>query len=195
MDPPGHQLTVTQTPVSELRVFHQNPRRGDVNAIRESLRINGQYRPIVVNKGTHTKRPNEVLAGNHTLMAARDEGWSSVAVAWIDVDEDQCARIVTADNRTSDLGSYDDELLLELLTSLPSLEGTGYDPGDLDALAALLGDGEESDDDQAVLDESDKAAWPIIRAQVPPDIHQRWALIEGDDDAARVRTVLDVAGF
>ncbi|WP_233717036.1 hypothetical protein [Mycolicibacterium vinylchloridicum] len=42
-----------------------------MDAIAESLSQSyGQYRTIVVNKGTLTGRPNEVLAGDHTLMAA-----------------------------------------------------------------------------------------------------------------------------
>lgn len=53
-------------PLTQLNTFHKNPRRGDVEAIKGSLVANGQYRPIVVNKGTHTGRPFEVLAGNRT---------------------------------------------------------------------------------------------------------------------------------
>jgi hypothetical protein len=56
----------------------------------------------------------------------------------VDVDEDQAARIVAADNRTSDLAEYDERLLLELLAELPDLDGTGYDPGDLAELEKTL---------------------------------------------------------
>lgn len=192
----GHPLVCEQVPVSELRTYRHNPRQGDVAAIRSSLRVNGQYKPVVANRGTHTGRPGEVLAGNHTLMAARDEGWSDISVVWVDVDEDQAARIVLVDNRTSDLAGYDDRLLAELLATLPSLDGTGYDPGDLDALTALLQPHEhESGSDAAVLADTDRASWPVIRAQVPPEIHQRWSLVEGNDDAERVSTVLDLAGI
>lgn len=194
-EPPGHELKVASESVSELRVYHRNPRKGDVTAIRESLRVNGQYRPIVANRGTHTKRPNEVLAGNHTLMAARDEGWSTVAVAWVDVDDDQCARIVAADNRTADLGSYDEALLVELLQELPDLAGTGFDPGDLQAMEALLQESSATDSDQDILDDTDRAAWPLIRVQVPHDVYQRWQCIEGEDDLQRIKLVLDLAGI
>lgn len=140
VETPGLELTVEKVAVSELRTYHQNPRKGDVAAIRESLRVNGQYRPIVANRGTHTGRSNEVLAGNHTLMAARDEGWSAITVSWVDVDDDQCARIVAADNRLSDRGGYDERLLVELLSGLEDdLAGTGYEPGDLAALEKALG--------------------------------------------------------
>jgi DNA modification methylase len=133
-----HQLAVTRYPVAELRIYHRNPRVGNVDRIAESLRVNGQYKPVVVNIGTHTGRALEVLAGNHTLKAARDLGWDTIAAVTVDVDDDQAARIVLADNRTADLATHDDRLLLELLADLPDLDGTGYDPGDLDELEALL---------------------------------------------------------
>ena len=63
--------TTTSISPSELNTFYLNPRRGDVTAIAGSLRTNDQYKPITVNVGTFTGRPNEVLAGNHTLMAFR----------------------------------------------------------------------------------------------------------------------------
>jgi len=135
---PRHELAVSYVPVGELRTYYRNPRRGNTGAIARSLEVNSQYRAIAVNRGTHTGRPNEVLAGNHTLMAARDLGWKTIAVTFVDVDEDQAARIVAADNRTADLGEYDDRLLLELLADLPDLDGTGYDPGDLDELERAL---------------------------------------------------------
>jgi len=134
----AHTLEVTRFPVAELHTYHRNPRVGNVAAIRQSLRVNSQYKPIVVNAGTYTGRPNEVLAGNHTLIGAREEGWETIQGVTVDVDEDQAGRIVAADNRTSDLGSYDDRLLAELLEDLPDLDGTGYDPGDLDDLRAKL---------------------------------------------------------
>jgi ParB-like chromosome segregation protein Spo0J len=191
----SHALQTRQVPVAELRTFHKNPRHGNTDAIARSLQVNGQYKPIVVNAGTHTGRPNEVLAGNHTLIAARDLGWPTVAVVTVDVDDDQASRIVVADNRTADLGGYDERLMLELLADLPDLDGTGYDPGDVDALEALLAELDEGDDDpQSVLDESDRAGWPIIRAQVPPEVHARFSAVAGDDDANRIRILLDMAG-
>lgn len=177
-----HDLTTERVPVAELRTFHRNPRQGDVAAIATSLRVNGQYRPIVVNRGTHTGRAQEVLAGNHTLMGARDLGWDDIAVSYVDVDDDQASRIVAADNRTADLGGYDDRLLAELLGDLDDLDGTGYDAGDLDEILARLqddpdgepgGDGDDDDDD----DEQDRPSL-ADRFLVPPfdvlDARQGW---------------------
>lgn len=135
-------------PVAELRTYYKNPNVGNVEEIAKSLRANGQYRAIVVNKGTHTGRPMEVLAGNHTLKAARDLGWDTITAHLLDVDEDQATRIVLADNRTAELGEIDPEILLEIAATLDDLEGTGYTDEDLDALlpdepVVLSGDPDE----------------------------------------------------
>jgi DNA modification methylase len=120
--------------IADLRPYPGNPRRGDLGAIRASLERNGQYRPIVVNR-----RRMEVLAGNHTLRAATELGWSEIAATFVDVDDDQAQRIVLADNRTNDLAGYDSEALVELLEALPDLDGSGYDGAALDALLDEIG--------------------------------------------------------
>lgn len=140
---------VTQrVPLSELSLYHRNPRRGDVKVIKSSLAANGQYKPIVANIGTHTGRAGEVLAGNHTLMAARDlaedpetgKAWATILVHWVDVDDDRAARIVVADNRTSEVGGFDHEELWALVEDFGSdLDGTGYGVDDLEELAKLAG--------------------------------------------------------
>lgn len=86
-------------PIDQPRPRKNNPRRGNIDTIAESLERNGQYRPIVVNKPT-----GEILAGNHTYAAAKRLGWTHIAATFVDVDEDQAARIILADNRTADLG-------------------------------------------------------------------------------------------
>lgn len=119
--------------ITDLKPYPRNPRRGDVEEIAKSLNINGQYKPIVVNR-----RDKTILAGNHTWRAARSLGWTHIAVTYVDVDEYGAQKIVLADNRTSDMSSYDDSKLLDLLESLPTLEGTGFKQVDLDQLQTLL---------------------------------------------------------
>lgn len=161
---PAPGTTTTVTPES-LHAYHRNPRRGDVPAIMASLRANGQYKPIVVNLGTRTGRPNEVLAGNHTLLAIdnlrRDEPddprWATVTVHWIDVDDQRCRDIVLADNRTAELGGFDTAELLALLedVALGDLSSVGYSIDDLADMRALL---EESNDAYGDLVFSDPVA-------------------------------------
>jgi hypothetical protein len=112
-----------------------------VKSIAKSLEVRGQYRPIVVNVGTLTGRPIEILAGNHTHAAASSLGWEFIEATTVDVDDEHAAQIVLADNRLADLGSYDDESLLAVLQSAgDDLAGTGYSYTDV---AALLRDLEE----------------------------------------------------
>lgn len=119
-------LAALAVPVDSLVPWSRNPRRGDVDVIIESLEHNGQYRPIVVRTSTR-----EVLAGNHTLEAARRLGWPEIAATFVDVDDDQAARIVLVDNRANDLAGYDAPTLADILDSLPDLTGTGFDAADL----------------------------------------------------------------
>ena len=144
------KLALEYVPVGELRTYHRNARRGDLEEIKKSLRINGQYRAIVVNRGTHTGRENEVLAGNHTLMAARELGNETIAVTWVDLDDDQARRVVLADNRISDKATYDVDLLTAEIQALEDLEGTGYTQADLDKLLY------EDDDDPADSEHEDE---------------------------------------
>lgn len=126
-------MIIRDIELSTLSPFDGNARVGKVDVIADSLRVNGQYRPIVVNIGSQTGRPNEVLAGNHTVDAARLLGWETISAVHVDVDDQAARRIVLADNRTSDLGGYDEDILADLLGA-GDLSGTGFAEVDLDAL-------------------------------------------------------------
>lgn len=153
--------------LADLHAFHKNPRRGDVATIAESLDKLGQYRPIVVNRGTHTGRPNEVLAGNHTVLAARQLGWQEIDAHFVDVDEDTAARIVLVDNKSNDNATYDHADLLELLKTIPDLEATGWTPEEVGTIADALAEEEDTDTDGA-LDEAPPA--PEIPETRPGDV-------------------------
>ena len=174
-------------PVGDLQLHPDNPRVGDVDTIVDSIGAHGFYGAIVAQKST-----GYVLAGNHRLAAARKQGIASVPVTWVDVDEEQARRILVADNRTSDLGTYDESLLIELLESLPDLYGTGYSPEDLETLLALNASPEHDGDLQDILDEADASAWPWVKAQLPPDVYALFQTIPGEDDAARVTALLTI---
>lgn len=127
---------IQRVPVDSIQTHPENPRRGDIPAIAESLRVNEQYEPIVVQRST-----GYVLAGNHRLLAARELGWEEIAVVFVDVDDDHATRIMLSSNRTGDLGSYDLQLLVDHLRHLSDsndLAGTGYTDDDLDSRMAEL---------------------------------------------------------
>jgi hypothetical protein len=125
--------TVTDTPVKELNVHPRNPRQGDIPAIIQSINENGWYGTLVAQKST-----GYVLAGNHRLMAAQALNMDTVPTYWVDVDDDEALRILLSDNRASDLATYEDKILADILGSLAEtnggLIGTGFDDTDLEAL-------------------------------------------------------------
>lgn len=133
-------------PIADLTAYYRNPRKGDVDVLAESLKLHGQYRPIVVNRGTKTGRPNEIAAGNHTFHAAKRLKWKKLAVTWIDVDEVTLTKIVLVDNRSSDLGEYYDRELADMLQELhmtgDKLLGSGYTEMDARQLLQRIGEPE-----------------------------------------------------
>lgn len=132
-----------RVPLVELHEHPRNARQHDLAVISRSLDGIGQYRPIVVNRGTKTGRPNEILAGHGTVKAATALGWTGIDVAFVDVDDVTATNILLVDNRASDLAEYDDRLLVELLASLDDIALTGYSESDYDDLVRSLGDIEE----------------------------------------------------
>jgi DNA modification methylase len=114
-------------PISKLSLLPGNPRRGDVEAVKASLEKFGQRKPIVVRKSDQV-----VIAGNHTLQAAQALGWSEIAVVWVDDDDTMSKAFALADNRTAELGDYDEEALAALIGEVGALdpellEATGWD--------------------------------------------------------------------
>lgn len=138
-DTPSHGINKAlldrAVPVDQLDPHPQNARRRSERAeaeLRQSLEVNGQYRTVVARK---LGRRLQLLAGHGTVQAARQLGRTHIAVdVHAGLSDEAAARIVLVDNRTNDLAGYDDALLAELLSSLPDLEGTGYDDDDLQAL-------------------------------------------------------------
>lgn len=157
--------------IDTLNPLEPNPRRGDVEAVKASYTRFGQRKPITANdrKGART-----VTAGNHQLMAAKELGWTKIAVVWTEDEEEEMLAWAIADNRTGDLGYNDPEDLFEILNSLNDLDGTGYteedrdamlsilEPTDLDTLAEEIGDVKDTDNHQ------------VIRLVVPPQTYAIW---------------------
>ena len=195
----------TSVPPAQLNLFHKNPRKGDVPAIMSSLRRHTQYKPITANVGTHTGRPAEVLAGNHTLMAFRelaaaepnDKRWQKMLVHWVDVDDDMAERIVVADNQTGRLGGFDEAQLAELVAGFDGdVEGLGFTDADVEALLALNGHDVLAEDDVELNGDPDDIPEPPAEP-TRTSLGQRWALgdhllLVGDSaDTELVRTALD----
>lgn len=188
MGRPQHNLSTVTKPWGELKPHPDNPRNGDTDAIAESLRVNGQYRPIVITEdGT-------ILAGNHTYAAAGELGWDTLdaVVLAIDPHSTEAKRIMLADNRTADLGRYDDGLLAGLLALLDDAEGgllgTGYDADDLADLRRLAEPPDYGDLGNQIGEWNPEESIAVT-LHVAPDVAQAWgshrAGFDTDNDALR----------
>jgi ParB-like chromosome segregation protein Spo0J len=123
--------------IEKLTPHPDNPRRGDVPAIMRSLEKFGQVKPIIVQRST-----GYVVAGNHTMEAAKRLGWTTVQVQIVDMDDETARAYLIADNRTSDRGTYDKNVLYRTLQSaLGSLEDTGWSQEDLELLGEDISEG------------------------------------------------------
>lgn len=135
------QILATVTalePIDSLIEHPENPRRGSVSAIVDSIKAHGFYGYVMAQTSTR-----HVLIGNHRLRAAREVGLTEIPVMWADVDDDEARRLLLQDNRTGDLAGYDDAVLRGLLTSIQTTEagllGTGFNDSDLKAMFDAAG--------------------------------------------------------
>ena len=133
-------MSAIETETIDIDSVHPHPRnvrQGDIGAISESLKAHGQFRAI-----TYQKSTGRILAGNHTWKAAKALGWKTIIASAKVCDDEQALRILLSDNRSSDLATYDDKELMQLLQDLAAtgaeLEGTLYDGDDLDDLIYKL---------------------------------------------------------
>lgn len=199
-------------PIDTLKPWPGNPRQGDIEAMAQSLRTNGQYRVAVVQEST-----GQICAGNHMWLAARDElGWDQLAAITLDISDEEAKRILAADNGVGEKGSFNEYLLADLLHDLSGttlgLEGTGYEPADLEDLANMLSAPDSLDQlgsDHGDWDDSgnvtpspsepdgdgggDPSGWPKVEIACPPKLKARFDKAFNDLDGEpwqRLDTIL-----
>lgn len=123
-------------PVDTLIPDEKNANQGDVDFIRESIRQNQFVGVVTAHRGTQ-----KVLAGNHTLEAAKAEGLTHVPVLWINASEVKARVIAIAINEAQRRARWKVDVLAEVLGELAEMDelaGTGYDADRLDDLLAQL---------------------------------------------------------
>lgn len=120
-------------PISRLLPHPKNVNQGDYGAIETSMKENGFFGALVVQRSTR-----HILSGNHRFLVAQKLGYTELPVTWVDVDDDRARRILLVDNRTARLGNDHPaklaELLAEIQNQTDTLAGTGYSTEFLDDL-------------------------------------------------------------
>jgi len=137
MEVTAYETELVDVDSGRLITHPDNARRGNIEAIRESIRSNGFYGAVIAQKST-----GHIIVGNHRYIAATQEGITEIPVIWRDCTDDEARKLLLVDNRSSDAGSYDEESLRDLLAvtldSMGDLAGTGYERDDLEALMFSL---------------------------------------------------------
>jgi len=114
-------LAIENRAVESLTLDPTNARKHNarnLEAIKGSLAEFGQTKPIVVADGV-------VIAGNGTLMAARELGWPTIATVDVSaLTPTQRRAYALADNRTAELAEWDDA---ELSAQLKALVDEDFD--------------------------------------------------------------------
>jgi hypothetical protein len=132
-----HPLEVVSVPLNEIDQHPDNANNGDVDALEQSIEVNGFYSPIIVQAST-----GYIIAGNHRYLVATKLEMATIPVIYLDVDDLEAKRIMVADNRITRLGFDDEAQLLELLEDLKAtdagLSGTGYNFDDFTKLEKLI---------------------------------------------------------
>lgn len=116
-------LEIENVQIDSLTFDPTNARKHDaknLDAIAGSLKLFGQRKPIVVTPD------NVVVAGNGTLQAAKNLGWTEITIArtprgwtW-----EQIKAFALADNRTAELAEWDSAVLADQLLEL---DAVGWD--------------------------------------------------------------------
>lgn len=207
-------------PIEKLRSLPGNPRKGNVGAVRDSYREFGQQKPIIARHDEEDPEVGIVLAGNTQLAASKELEWTHIAVVWSDEWDDKKAKaFALADNRTHDLGEYDEEALLDMMMDVVDddvlFDATGYDEDFLAELTEMSfdepddgwGDTSASEDDDVDEEPEEKAdrvaPKPVIQYQIIFDNEEqqqiwysfvRWLKKNQDGDSIGERLTSYVAG-
>jgi hypothetical protein len=108
---------VKKMPLRVLNHHPKNPRIHDernIQAIMVSIKEFKQLAPLVI-----WGRQNYVIAGNGRLEAMKRLGWKEAEILRADhLTEDQALAYMLADNKTTDLSSFDFQLVADIMGGL-----------------------------------------------------------------------------
>jgi DNA modification methylase len=160
----GEPLKVIYRPIEELKLDPANPRlhsKKQIRQIANSIETFGFNVPVLVDAKL------KVICGHGRLLACDELGWTELPTLCLDHLTPAQARAFTiADNRLTEIATWDDRLLAQQLKDLSllgldfSLEVTGFEMGEIDLRIASLEDMSTPDDDPA-------DAVPEISAEPP----------------------------
>lgn len=131
-------------PVGKLKEDVENARKHNtrnLETIKQSLVTYGQRAPLIARKSDGV-----ILVGNGRLRVARELGWSTVAVLFVDDDVAKSKAFALMDNKSAELAEWDFQMLAGELAKLDSAfhgglaEMTGFLEFEIDPLLRFFRD-------------------------------------------------------
>ena len=169
-------LTVTTKRLDQLRPADRALRRHSKRQIKQlarSIETFGFNVPILID------RDNTIIAGQGRLLACQELGWTEVPTICIGhLSPAQIKAFMIADNRLSELSTWDDQVLGETLQELSllnldfSLEATGFDTGEIDFRIEALTAAKPKADRGDLVPEHPAAGPPVTVAGRPVGARQ-----------------------
>ena len=151
---------IVEMPVDDLKPYENNPRFNEdaVPSVAESLKEFGWQQPVVID----SRHGNEIVAGHTRVAAAKSLGMKSVpTVDCSHLSDEQIRAYRLADNKTSELASWDEIKLDKEFELLPDFDMTrfGFDASSDDGLADAFGD--DGDPTDGAYKDADKVNFKI----------------------------------
>lgn len=154
-------LSIAYLPIDQLKPDPKNARLHTAKQIRQIAQSIGSFGfnvPVLIDRDLN------VIAGHGRLLACKRLGWSEVPTIRLEhLSEAQKRAFMIADNRLTEIASWDDRLLAEQLQALSSveldfdIETIGFDMGEIDLRIELLNAREASPAESPVPDVSGPA--------------------------------------
>jgi len=137
------KMEIVQVRTDALQPSNYNPRKWTDKArqnLKASMREFGMTQPLVVN--SNQARKNIIIGGHFKHDIARELGWETVPVFYVDLDETQERKLNIRLNKNQ--GEFDNDLLAEFFDE-DLLKSVGFDEQELDAIYPDIGDEDDFD--------------------------------------------------
>jgi DNA modification methylase len=147
------RISIVYRPIDQLKPDPANPRlhsKKQIRQIANSIANFGFNVPVLVDADLN------LISGHGRLLACRELGWTEVPTLCLDhLSPAQARAFRIADNRLTEIATWDDRLLAQQLKDLSllgldfDLEVIGFEMGEIDLRIASLEDMAAQDDDPA----------------------------------------------
>lgn len=217
MTTPSRQISYL--PISDLQPDPRNPKSHALDVIDDSIGRFGYVEPIVLDERTgyivsghgRTKTLQQMAERGETppegLQIDADGNWlAPVVTGWASRSDSEAAAALIALNRTTELGGWVDDALLNILEELTEvdaehgLEGIGFTDADLEALKHLsysvIEDGPRDLDDlyETVGEVTDEDLLTTVTLKLPKDVAGDLVELLGDSSDRHLEAARLVMG-